>query len=115
MRAAFSEVVSGAVTYAVRKSTFEGDTINKGDIIGLMDNHLAVVAPSIDEAALKLLDKMVEKKGAADGSITIFYGEGVDEEKAAALAEAVEKRFPEAEVIPMLGGQPLYYYYISVQ
>lgn len=115
MRDAFTGVVSGAVTYAVRKSSFEGDAINKGDIIGLMDNHLAAVAPSIDEAAMKLLEKMVEKKGAADGSITIFYGEGIDEEKAGALAEAVQERYPDAEVIPMLGGQPLYYYYISVQ
>lgn len=116
MREAYAEVVSGAVTYAVRgESSFDGNTIQKGDIIGLMDNHLCAVADSVDAAALQLIDKMVEKKGVKESSITIFYGENQEESGASALAEKVEAHYPDADVVVQFGGQPLYYYYISVQ
>ncbi|MDO4572045.1 MAG: hypothetical protein Q4C13_01655 [Clostridia bacterium] len=115
MREALAGVVSGAVTYAVRESQFEGRKIQEGDLIGLMDNRIAAVADSVDGAALALLDKMIEKKGAKDCSVSIYYGESLDEDNASALASEVEARYPDADVIAQSGGQALYYYYLAVE
>ncbi len=115
MREAFAEVISGAVTYAVRKTKFDGKEIAEGDIIGLMDNKLCSVDGNIDSVCLDLLQKMAEKKGEQDGTITLYYGADITPENAAAICEKVETAFPDAEVLVQPGGQPLYYYYMSMQ
>lgn len=115
MREAFAEVVSGAVTYAVRKTKFDGNDIEEGDIIGLMDNKLCSVDGGVDNVCLDLLHKMTEKKDISDGTITLYYGADVSETDADALAEKVEAAFPDSEVLVQAGGQPLYYYYLAVQ
>ena len=114
MNAAIGEVVSGSVTYAVRETQFEGKHIEEGDIIGMIDGKLSVVAGSVDEASLALIEKMMPLKD-DDSMITLYYGEGMDEENANALAERIGERFPDADVGVQFGGQPLYYYFFSVE
>ena len=115
MTAAFGEVVSGAVTYAVRDTKFRGESISQGDILGMMDNELCCVGTAVDAVATDLLRRMMEKRGEPDAAVTIFYGENVDEANAEALLAQLEAEYPEAEFIVQCGGQPLYYYYLSVE
>ncbi len=115
MNEALENVVSGAVTYAVRRTKFQGRDIKKGDIIGLMDNDLCVVSETVEAAAEALLARMMEKKGEADAAVTLFYGEEVAQEDAEALLAKLEERYPEAECMIQSGGQSLYYYYLAVE
>ena len=115
MEKAISEVVSGSVTYAVRDSKMEGTEVHKGDIIGLMDNHMAVADTDVAKAAEALVKKMIAKKGDEEATVTLFYGEGADEEKAEALISTLEEAYPKADFIAQSGGQPLYYYFISAE
>ncbi len=115
MRHAFTEVVSGSVTYAVRDTQFHGKQIAHGDIIGMLESDLTVVSTSVDDASEQLLHLMVEKKGSDDPVITIYYGDDMDEEHANALAQMMQDELPDADVMVQNGGQPLYYYYFSVE
>ena len=114
MTAAIKQVLSGSVTYAVRDTQFNGEKISQGDIIGLLDNVITKVGTSVDSVAVELLCSMIENKG-DDCMATIFYGEGADEDSAQAVADAVNEKYPDAEITVQYGGQPLYYYYISVE
>ena len=114
MTAAIKQVLSGSVTYAVRDTQFNGEKISQGDIIGLLDNVITEVGTSVDSVAVELLCSMIENKG-DDCMATIFYGEGADEDSAQAVADAVNEKYPDAEITVQYGGQPLYYYYFSVE
>lgn len=114
MTAAIKQVLSGSVTYAVRDTQFNGEKISQGDIIGLLDNVITKVGTSVDSVAVELLCSMIENKG-DDCMTTIFYGEGADEDSAQAVADAVNEKYPDAEITVQYGGQPLYYYYFSVE
>lgn len=115
MRAAFKDVVSGAVTYAVRETTFNGEKIKEGDIIGLIDNHLSALGQDIEDVSLKLVHNMVEQREAFAGSVSIFFGQERTQEQADRLCERIQADYPDAEVLVQSGGQPLYYYYFSVE
>lgn len=114
MTAAIKQVLSGSVTYAVRDTQFNGEKISQGDIIGLLDNVITKVGTSVDSVAVELLCSMIENKG-DDCMATIFYGEGADEDSAQAVADAVNEKYPDAEITVQYGGQLLYYYYFSVE
>lgn len=114
MTAAIKQVLSGSVTYAVRDTQFNGEKISQGDIIGLLDNVITKVGTSVDSVAVEILCSMIENKG-DDCMATIFYGEGADEDSAQAVADAVNEKYPDAEITVQYGGQPLYYYYFSVE
>ena len=114
MTAAIKQVLSGSVTYAVRDTQFNGEKISQGDIIGLLDNVITKVGTSVNSVAVELLCSMIENKG-DDCMATIFYGEGADEDSAQAVADAVNEKYPDAEITVQYGGQPLYYYYFSVE
>ena len=113
MQGAMEAVTSGSVTYAVRDTSVEGKPIAKGDVIGMMNGKIVEVNGDIAETAEKLLCRMCE--GHDDPIITILYGEDVDEAAANSLCEKVEEMLPDAEVTVREGGQPLYYYYLSVE
>lgn len=114
MTAASDNVISGAVTYAVRSTTYEGNQIDSGDILGLLDNKIFVSGKDKMKVTVDLLRAMIEK-GSEDAAVTIIYGEGMKENDANALVEALEDDFPEADFIVQEGGQPLYYFYLSVE
>ena len=114
MTEAFQEVISGAVTFAVRETQLNGKVIHQGDFIGILDGDLNTVNPDADEAAFELVEHMIEKLGDDECSVTIYYGTDADEERTDTLIARLEEKYPESEFMSRNGGQPLYSYYFSV-
>ncbi|MGE5598394.1 MAG: DAK2 domain-containing protein [Bacteroidota bacterium] len=112
MTRAIGEIRTGEVTYAVRASSVNGFSIREGDIIGLADDEIVTVGKKPEEALLALLEKIVVKP---DALISIYYGRDVPEEEARRALSTVSDRFAEADVELYYGGQPLYYYILSVE
>ncbi len=110
----FGNVVSGALTYAVRDTSYEGNTIHTNDIIGLIDNKIAQVGTDVSKCARELVDKMIERKEDC-GFVSIYWGEGASEETANALFDSLTEDYPDIEFMVRPGGQPLYYYFISAE
>ena len=115
METAIVQVISGAVTYAVRDTSVNGIAIRKDDIIGMMDNKIVSASESPQEASLELLRTMLDKNNADDCIATIFYGESMQEATAVELVETLEADYPDVEFVVENGGQPIYYYYFSVE
>ena len=115
MKETIADVISGAVTYAVRDTTFEGTSVKKGDMIGLVNNHLAVSGKTVADATSELVRKMIAERGDDACTVTLYFGEGQTEEDAQAIADKLQEEFENAEFMVLAGGQPLYYYYIAVQ
>ncbi len=114
MAEAIENVISGSVTFAVRDTQFEGKTIAEGDIIGIVEGSIEVVADDVASAAEQLVDTMLAKRG-DDGIVSLYYGSDVSEEDAVALSDKLAEKYPDAEFAVQFGGQPLYYYYIAVE
>ncbi len=107
-----SRVKTGQVTYAVRTTSIDGMDITEGDIMGIGDKGMLAVGKSIEGTALSMLEAMVD----ADSElITIYYGSDVSEEDANAFLEQVQQKFAGCEVELQNGGQPIYYYLVSVE
>lgn len=114
MTDALSMVSTGQLTYAVRDTSIDGKEIKKDDILGLGDAGLLAVGQNIDETLLEMLSAMM--KGNEDAElISIYYGEDISEEQASNLAETVGEKYPEVDVELQQGGQPIYYYLVSVE
>ena len=109
---ALDNVRAGQVTHAVRTTNVNGFAIKEGDIIGLDDKKILAKSNSVDETVLKLLDKL---KDDSHEVITLYYGEGVEESGALALVEKVQEAFPDCDVDCHYGGQPVYYYLLSLE
>ncbi len=114
MTDSFQYISSGQVTYAVRDTAINGKEIHNGDIMGIDDNGIQAVGKDLDDTTLKLINIMTEEKEDAE-LISLYYGAEVTEEEAEAFAERVESQFPDIEVEVNSGGQPIYYYMISVE
>ena len=112
MTRALGEIKTGEVTYAVRASKVNGFDIAEGDIIGLADDQLVAVGKKPEQALAELLDKMVAKP---DALISIYYGRDVNQEEAQRTLSMLSDRFAEADIELYYGGQPLYYYIVSVE
>ncbi len=112
MKEAIGAVRSGSITYAARNSVFEGNEILEGDILALSENKVCAIAKNIPDA----VDSMLNATGNGEnGIITIFYGEDVTEADAEAVQAQTQEKFPDAEVSLVYGGQPIYYYLVSVE
>ena len=109
-----STVSTGQVTYAVRDTSIDGKEINKDDILGLGDKGLLAVGKKIDETLLDMLDVMVSDNEDAE-LVSVYYGEDVTEEQAEEIVSAIEEKYPEMDVELQHGGQPIYYYLVSVE
>ena len=109
---ALDNVKAGQVTHAVRTTNVNGFSITEGDIIGLDDKKILAKSDSIDETVLSLLEKLKEDQHEV---IALYYGEGVTEEDAKALSEKVQEAFPDCDVDYHFGGQPVYYYLLSLE
>ena len=109
---ALDNVKAGQVTHAVSTTNVNGFSITEGDIIGLDDKKILAKSDSIDETVLSLLEKLKEDQHEV---ITLYYGEGVTEEDAKALSEKVQEAFPDCDVDYHFGGQPVYYYLLSLE
>ncbi|MCR5809204.1 MAG: DAK2 domain-containing protein [Clostridiales bacterium] len=114
MTECFGNVVSGSVTYAVRDTSYNGNTIHTGDIIGLVDNNIVEVCKDVAECSRALIKRIMEAKEDC-GFVSVYWGEGADEESAEALVAELTDEYPDVEFMVRKGGQPLYYYYISAE
>ena len=109
---ALDNVKAGQVTYAVRNTSLNGFSIKEGDIIGLDDKKVLAKSQSVDETVIKLIAKMKEE---SHQMITLYYGDEVKEEEAAALCEAIAEKYPDCDVDFHNGGQSVYYYVLSLE
>ena len=109
---AIDNVRAGQVTYAVRSTDVNGFHLEEGDIIGLDDKKILAKGSSVDETMLSLIDRL---KDASHEIITLYYGQDVSEEEAAALAQQVAEKYPDCDVDFHNGGQPIYYYIVSLE
>ena len=112
MLEAVKSVQTGQVTYAVRDTKIDNKEIQEGDIMGIGDAGILAVGTSITETAKETLRNMV---GEDSGLISIYYGEDVTEEEAEAFISDVEEEYSELDVDAHFGGQPIYYYVMSVE
>ena len=112
LSAAASRVKTGSITYAARDSEFDGHAIASGEYLALNESKLSSNGTELSAVASKLLDQM---QVSDCGFITIFYGEGVTEQDAAVVEAICKEKAPNAEVMLLDGGQPVYYYIISAE
>jgi len=112
MAKAVKQVKTGEITFAVRKSQYNGFAISEGDVLGLIDGEIALTGSDASSVLNDLLDKMVDED---DEVITVFYGNGLDEESVWNATSDLSSRFPNCEIEIRNGGQPLYYYIVSVE
>ncbi len=105
-------VKTGHVTYAVRDSNFDGKVIKKDDIIGLYDGKISAVGKDVQQVALELISNMVDEDSEI---ITLYYGDMIKSEETEDIMNFIEESYPDVDVEIHYGGQPLYYYIISVE
>ena len=112
MTDAISRVHTGQITYAVRDTRIEDKEIHEGDIMGIGDKGILAVGKGKENVAVTTVDAMMTDDAEV---ISIYYGADASEEKAEALAATLEEKYPDCEVEVNNGGQPIYYYIISVE
>ncbi len=107
-----AKVKTGQVTYAVRDTCIDEKEIKEGDIMGIGDNGILAVGKEVEATAREMLDHLVDDSSEL---ISLYYGEDVSEEAAAAFVQAVEELYPDLDVDAHYGGQPIYYYVMAVE
>ena len=112
MLEAIQTVKTGQVTYAVRDTRIGEKEIHEGDIMGIGDEGILSVGSSISETSKELLEKLVTEDSEL---ISIYYGEDISEEEAERFVSEVEEAYPDLDVDAHRGGQPIYYYVMSVE
>ncbi|MGE4282627.1 MAG: DAK2 domain-containing protein [Clostridia bacterium] len=112
MSAALEQVKTGQVTYAVRNSSIEDKDISEGDILGMHNGKIEIVGKDVNETCHELLDILVDEDSSM---ISIFYGQDIHNEEIEKLLKYAEERFSDCDIEIHDGGQPLYYYIISVE
>ena len=112
MRQEMAHVHSGQVTYAVRDTMIDDIAISQGDIMGIGDAGILAVGKDINATTLDMIGRMIDEDSEL---ISIYYGNDVSEEDAEKLAEEAQERYPDLEVELQQGGQPVYYYFVSVE
>lgn len=107
-----SAVKTGQITYAVRSTTIDGHEIHEGDIMAIGDKGILSVGSETKETAIAALQAMIDQDSEL---ITIYFGSDVDEKDANELFEKVQEEFDSCEIELHNGGQPVYYYLLSVE
>ena len=112
MAEAAEHVKTGTVTYAVRDSEYNGVQIHKGDIIGMHNGKIEYCGNSVHDVVLDMMKAVVTDDAEL---ITVYYGADTAKEDAEQVAAEIAEQYPNCDVDCLLGGQPLYYYLISVE
>lgn len=112
MTQAFRRIKCGEVTMAIRNTELDGFKISEGDYIGLDSKKIVSKSDNVDGAVVDLVEKI---KSEDDEVITLYYGQDVKETEANELVSKLEDRFDDCEVVCYNGGQPHYYYMVSVE
>ena len=112
MTEAANHVKTGTVTYAVRDSEYNGVQIHKDDIIGMHNGQIEYSGNSVHDVVMEMMKAIVDDEAEL---ITVYYGADTSKEDAEALTAEIAECYPDCDVDCLLGGQPLYYYLISVE
>ncbi|MEE1331010.1 MAG: DAK2 domain-containing protein [Acutalibacteraceae bacterium] len=113
MQKSTERIATGQVTFAARDSDFDGHSIKKGEILAMLGGKISFVENDVDKSVMKLLKQMVKRESQF---ITVIYGEDVDESSAALLEEQIRQKYgAKTEITVINGGQPIYYYILSVE
>lgn len=112
MNEEIGNVKTGEVTYAVRDTTIDDKDIKQGDYMGIGDSGILANGTDMDEVVMSMIEQMVDDDAEL---ISIYYGEDVDEAKANELSDLVADRYSDLDVELQPGGQPIYYYIVSVE
>lgn len=112
MEEAAQRVKTGTVTFAVRDSEYNGVQIREGDIIGLHNGKIEYSGPNVHDVVMEMMQSIVTDE---DELITVYYGADVTEQDAEALTAEIADAYTSCDVECHMGGQPLYYYLISVE
>jgi DAK2 domain fusion protein YloV len=112
MNEEMKKVKSGQVTYAVRDTNIDGKEIKQGNIMGLNDKTILSVGTDISETTFELIKGLVDEDSEL---ISLYYGAEITEETADELSELIMKEYPDMDVEVHFGGQPIYYYVLSVE
>lgn len=112
MEESIGTVKTGQVTYAVRDTKIDDKEIHEGNIMGIGDTGILAVGEDLEETTLEMFKELVDDMSEI---ISIYYGEEVEEEKAQQLGDKVAAMFPACDVEIHFGGQPIYYYVVSVE
>jgi dihydroxyacetone kinase-like predicted kinase len=119
MTKAADNVSSGSITFAARDSDFENRAIKEGDILALDNGKLSFTDTSIAHAVTKLTKNMATARRLLSKDVafvTLMYGEGVSQKDATAAKDALAAKLgSDVEITVIEGGQPIYYYFISVE
>lgn len=112
MTEAIGNVKTGMVTYAVRSSQIDNFDLKEGDIIGIDSKTIVAKGEKVDNVTAELIDKMMDS---SVSTITLYFGNEVKEEEANAIAEELSEKYNRCDVDIHYGGQPLYYYIVSLE
>ncbi|MFZ5352619.1 MAG: DAK2 domain-containing protein [Bacillota bacterium] len=109
---AIKGVSTGLITYAVRSSNYDGINIEEGNILGLVEGKIKDVGHSITNVSRNVINEMINEDSSL---ISIYYGNELNEEEAQEFCNYVQDAYPDCEIDMHYGGQPLYYYILSVE
>ncbi len=109
---AMNYVRSGCVTYAVRSTQVDKFVLKEGDIIGINDKEIVAKGESVATVTEELIDSMIDEDVT---TITLYFGNNVTEDDAAVVAAEIGEKYPNCDVDTYFGGQPLYYYIVSLE
>jgi len=112
MLRAIEGITVGQITYAVRDTEVDGTVISEGDILGICKGKIVQTGKEPESVLKELVTGMCDEDSEF---LTVYYGQDVSKETAEALGEQLEEEYPELEITVQYGGQPLYYYILSVE
>lgn len=113
MQKAAERIATGQITFAARDSDFDGYSIKKGELMALLGGKITFVDTDLEKTVMKLLKQMIKRDSQF---VTVIYGEDVTEEQAASIEAQVQEKYgSKTEITVINGGQPIYYYIISVE
>lgn len=112
MKEELANVKSGQVTYAVRDTVIDGKEIKQDDYMGIGDKEILAVGQDLDATVMELFAHLIDEDSAV---VSIYYGADMSEDAAEAIGAKVEESYPDVEVEVHYGGQPIYYYVVSVE
>lgn len=112
MTTEMKRVKTGEVTYAVRDTQIDGKTIKENDIMGIGDQGIVAVGQNIKDTTLEMIEILMEEDSEL---VSIYYGDNITEEETDEIAKTVREKHPDIECEINYGGQPVYYYIVSIE
>ncbi len=113
MQKATERIATGQITFAARDSDFDSHNIKKGELLAMLGGKISFTETDLEKSVMKLLKQMIKRDSEF---VTVIYGEDVTEEQAAALEEQIQEKYgSKTEITFINGGQPIYYYILSVE